>query len=158
MAKEKGRKAVATNRRARYEYHIEDTFEAGLVLTGTEVKSLRAGLANLSDSYALIMNGEAWLQQAHIPEYSHGTWTNHSARRSRKLLLHRKEIDRLASATQEQGLTLVPLSLYFTDGRAKVEIGLARGKKFYDKRQAIAKRDADRDTARSLAEARRVRR
>jgi len=158
MAKEKGRKAVATNRRARYEYHIEETFEAGLVLTGTEVKSLRAGLANLSDSYALIMNGEAWLQQAHIPEYSHGTWTNHTARRSRKLLLHRKEIDRLASATQEQGLTLVPLQLYFTDGRAKVEIGLARGKKFYDKRQAIAKREADRDTARSLAEARRVRR
>jgi SsrA-binding protein len=158
MAKEKGRKAVATNRRARYEYHIEETFEAGLVLTGTEVKSLRAGLANLSDAYALIMNGEAWLQQAHIPEYSHGTWTNHSARRSRKLLLHRKEIDRLASATQEQGLTLVPLQLYFTDGRAKVEIGLARGKKFYDKRQAIAKREADRDTARSLAEARRVRR
>jgi SsrA-binding protein len=158
MAKEKGRKAVATNRRARYEYHIEETFEAGLVLTGTEVKSLRAGLANLSDAYALIMHGEAWLQQAHIPEYSHGTWTNHSARRSRKLLLHRKEIDRLASATQEQGLTLVPLSLYFSDGRAKVEIGLARGKKLYDKRQAIAKREADRDTARSLAEARKARR
>ena len=138
MVKEKGRKAVATNRRARYEYHIEDTFEAGLVLTGTEVKSLRAGLANLSDAYALIMDGEAWLQQAHIPEYSHGTWTNHSARRKRKLLLHRKEIDRLASATQEQGLTLVPLSLYFSDGRAK--------------------READRDAARSLAEARKARR
>ncbi|GAB3401549.1 SsrA-binding protein [Flindersiella endophytica] len=158
MVKEKGRKAVATNRRARYEYHIEETFEAGLVLTGTEVKSLRAGLANLSEAYALIMNGEAWLQQAHIPEYSHGTWTNHSARRSRKLLLHRKEIDRLQSATQEKGLTLVPLSLYFSDGRAKVEIGLARGKKFYDKRQAIAKREADRDAARSLADARKARR
>jgi SsrA-binding protein len=158
MVKEQGRKPVAQNRKARYEYHIEETFEAGLVLTGTEVKSLRAGLANLSDAYAVIIGSEAWLQQAHIPEYSHGTWTNHSARRSRKLLLHRKEIDRLTAATQEQGLTLVPLSLYFTDGRAKVEIALARGKKLYDKRQAIAKRESDRDTARALAAARRARR
>lgn len=155
MAKEKGRKLVAQNRKARHDYHIDETFEAGLVLTGTEVKSLRAGRANLSEAYGVIIDGEAYLQNAHIPEYAQGTWTNHSARRSRKLLLHRKEIDRLAAAAQEKGHTIVPLSLYFSDGRAKVEIALARGKKLYDKRQAIAKREAERDAARALAAARR---
>lgn len=155
MAKETGRKLVAQNRKARHDYHIDETFEAGLVLTGTEVKSLRAGRANLTDAYAVIIDGEAYLQNAHIPEYSHGTWTNHAARRTRKLLLHRKQIDRLAAATQEKGLTIVPLSLYFSNGLAKVEIALARGKKLYDKRQAIAKREAERDAARALAAARR---
>lgn len=155
MAKQTGRKLITSNRRARYEYHIEDTFEAGLVLTGTEVKSLRAGQASLGDSYAQIVNGEAWLHGAHIPEYSRGTWTNHEPRRKRKLLLHRKEIERLDSEVAEQGLTIVPLSMYFSDGKVKVEIALARGKKLHDKRQAIAKRDAERETARAMANARR---
>src|SRR5262245_45978094 len=113
-----GRKVVAQNRRARHEYHIDDTWEAGLVLTGTEVKSLRAGRASLVDGYALVREGEIWLMGVHIPEYLQGTWTNHEPRRPRKLLLHRREIDRLIDKTQEQGLTLVPLSLYFKDGRA----------------------------------------
>jgi SsrA-binding protein len=150
MVKERGRKVIAQNRRARYEYHIEDTYEAGLVLTGTEVKSLRAGRASLSDSFAEITDGEAWLHNAHIPEYSQGTWNNHSPRRKRKLLLNRHEIDKMAQRVNERGLTIVPLALYFKDGRAKIEIALAKGKKFYDKRQAIAKRDAERDATREL--------
>lgn len=155
MAKQQGRKLITSNRRARYEFHIEDTFEAGLVLTGTEVKSLRAGRASLADGFAQVVGSEAWLHGLHIPEYTQGTWTNHEPRRKRKLLLHRKEIEQLASDTAEKGLTIVPLSLYFSDGRAKVEIALARGKKLYDKRQAIAKREADRDAARAVAHARR---
>src|SRR5437870_13797527 len=143
-------KVVATNRRARFEYHIEDTYEAGLVLTGTEVKSLRAGRASLADGFAQISDDEVWLHNVHIPEYVQGTWTNHTPRRIRKLLLHRKEIDRLASKTAEQGLTLVPLSLYFRDGNVKVELGLARGKRTYDKRQDLAKRDAAREMDRAL--------
>ena len=115
MAREQGRKVIARNRRAFHEYHIEDTYEAGLVLTGTEVKSLRAGRASLTDGFAQITDGELWLHNVHIPEYVQGTWTNHAPRRIRKLLLHRKEIDRLASKTAEQGLTLVLLSLYFKD-------------------------------------------
>ncbi|MDX6308991.1 MAG: SsrA-binding protein [Nocardioidaceae bacterium] len=150
MVKERGRKVIAQNRRARYEYHIEDIYEAGLVLTGTEVKSLRAGRASLSDSFAEITDGEAWLHNAHIPEYSQGTWNNHSPRRKRKLLLNRHEIDKMAQRVNERGLTIVPLALYFKDGRAKIEIALAKGKKFYDKRQAIAKRDAERDATREL--------
>jgi SsrA-binding protein len=150
MVKERGRKVIAQNRRARYEYHIEDIYEAGLVLTGTEVKSLRAGRASLSDSFAEITDGEAWLHNAHIPEYSQGTWNNHSPRRKRKLLLNRHEIDKMAQRVNERGLTIVPLALYFKDGRAKIEIALAKGKKFYDKRQAIAKRDAERDATRQL--------
>lgn len=155
MAKERGRRLIAQNRKARYDYHIDETFEAGLVLTGTEVKSLRAGRASLTDGYAVVINGEAWLQGVHIPEYAQGTWTNHAPRRSRKLLLHRKEINRLDMATRERGITVVPLSLYFKDGRAKVELGLARGKRTYDKRQTIAKREAERETARALAQRRR---
>jgi len=150
VAREQGRKVIARNRRAFHDYHIEDTYEAGLVLTGTEVKSLRAGRASLADGFAQITDGEVWLHNVHIPEYVQGTWTNHPPRRIRKLLLHRKEIDRLASKTAEQGLTLVPLSLYFKDGHAKVELALARGKRTYDKRQDLARRDAAREIERAL--------
>ena len=147
MAKEHGRKLVAQNRKARHDYHVEDTYEAGLVLTGTEVKSLRAGRASLVDGFAEVRDGELWLQGVHIPQYTEGTWTNHEPRRARKLLLHRREIERIDARVRERGLTVVPLSLYFKDGRAKVEIALARGKRAYDKRQAIAKRQADREAA-----------
>lgn len=150
MAKEQGRKVIARNRRARHEYHIEETYEAGLVLTGTEVKSLRLGRASLTDGFAQITDGEAWLHNVHIPEYIQGTWTNHAPRRIRKLLLHRSEIERLLRETQEQGLTLIPLELYFKDGNVKVEIALARGKRTYDKRQDLAKRDAAREMDRAL--------
>jgi len=150
VAREQGRKVIARNRRALHDYHIEDTYEAGLVLTGTEVKSLRAGRASLADGFAQITDGEIWLHNVHIPEYVQGTWTNHTPRRIRKLLLHRKEIDRLVSKTAEQGLTLVPLSLYFKDGHAKVELALARGKRTYDKRQDLARRDAAREIDRAL--------
>jgi SsrA-binding protein len=150
MAQERGRKLIAQNKKARHDYHIEDTYEAGLVLTGTEVKSLRAGRASLVDGYAVIKDGEAWLQNVHIPEYTEGTWTNHEPRRSRKLLLHRAEILRLIGKTKESGLTLVPLAMYFVDGRAKVEIALARGKKLHDKRQALAEKQAKREAERVL--------
>ena len=134
---------------ARHDYHIEDVVEAGLVLTGTEVKSLRAGRASLTDGFAQISDGEMWLHGVHIPEYAQGTWTNHEPRRPRKLLLHRKEIDKLASEIAERGFTLVPLSLYFSGGRAKVELALARGKRTYDKRQDLARRDAAREVERA---------
>jgi len=150
VVREQGRKAIARNRRAYHDYHIEDTYEAGLVLTGTEVKSLRAGRASLADGFAQITDGEVWLHNVHIPEYTQGTWTNHTPRRIRKLLLHRKEIDRLAAKISEQGLTLIPLSLYFKDGRAKVELALARGKRTYDKRHDLAERDAAREVDRAL--------
>ena len=150
MPKQPGRHLVAQNRKARHDYHIDDTYEAGLVLTGTEVKSLRAGRASLVDGFAEVSDGEMWLLGVHIPEYTQGTWTNHEPRRRRKLLLHRQEIDRLGARVQERGLTLVPLALYFKDGRAKVEIGVGRGKRAYDKRQSIAKREADREAAREL--------
>jgi SsrA-binding protein len=150
VATEQGKKVIASNRRARHEYAIEDVVEAGLVLTGTEVKSLRAGRATLTDGYGEITDSEAWLHGVHIPEYTQGTWTNHEPRRTRKLLLHRKEIDRLASSIKERGLTLVPLSLYFKDGRVKIELGLARGKRTYDKRHELAKRDAAREVEREL--------
>jgi SsrA-binding protein len=150
MAREQGRKFVAQNKKARHDYHIDDTFEAGLVLVGTEVKSLREGRASLGDGFAEIDGGEAWLHNVHIPEYTQGTWTNHSARRKRKLLLHRSEIDKLDRKVSEKGFTLVPLALYFKDGRAKVEIGLARGKKAYDKRHAIAERTANREKQQAL--------
>jgi SsrA-binding protein len=145
MAKETGRKVVAQNRKARHDYHIEDTFEAGLVLVGTEVKSLRAGRASLVDGFAEVHQGEAFLHSVHIPTYTQGTWTNHEPRRVRKLLLNRAEIDKIDSKVKERGFTIIPLSLYFKDGRAKVEIGLARGKKSYDKRHAIAERTAKRE-------------
>ncbi|MEH3033570.1 MAG: SsrA-binding protein SmpB [Aeromicrobium erythreum] len=150
MPKETGRTMIAQNKKARHDYHIEDTYEAGLVLTGTEVKSLRAGRASLVDGFAEIDRGEAWLLQVHIPQYANGTWTNHETRRRRKLLLNRHEIDKIDQRIQSKGLTLVPLSLYFKDGRAKVEIALARGKKQYDKRHAIAERQAVRDAQREL--------
>ncbi len=150
MAREEGRKLIAQNRKARHDYTIEDTLEAGLVLTGTEVKSLRAGRASLVDGFAVITNGEVWLHGVHIPEYTEGTWTNHEPRRRRKLLLHKNEIARLIGKTKEGGLTLVPLQLYFSDGKAKVELALARGKRAYDKRQALAERDAEREITRAL--------
>jgi SsrA-binding protein len=144
------RKVIASNRKARHDYAIVDTYEAGLVLTGTEVKSLREGKASLVDGFATISDGEVWLQGVHIPEYTQGTWTNHEPRRKRKLLLHREEIDRLLGKTRESGLTLVPLQLYFSGGRVKVEIALARGKRSYDKRQDLARRDARREIARAV--------
>jgi SsrA-binding protein len=150
VATDRGKKIIANNRRARHDYTIEDTVEAGLVLTGTEVKSLRAGRASLADGFGQITDGEAWLHGVHIPEYTQGTWTNHEPRRIRKLLLHRREIDKLASSVNERGLTLVPLSLYFSDGKVKIELGLARGKRTYDKRQDLAKRDAAREVERAL--------
>jgi SsrA-binding protein len=145
MPKEEGRKLIAQNRKARYDFHIEDTFEAGLVLVGTEVKSLRAGRATLGDGFAEIHEGEAFLHGVHIPEYTQGTWTNHEPRRVRKMLLNRHEIDKIDAKVKERGFTLVPLSMYFKDGRAKVEIALARGKKTYDKRHSLAARQADRE-------------
>ncbi|HET6876413.1 MAG TPA: SsrA-binding protein SmpB [Jatrophihabitans sp.] len=145
-----GRKIIASNRKARHDYSILDTFEAGLVLTGTEVKSLRLGRASLVDGFATIDGGEVYLRNVHIPEYEQGSWTNHDPRRVRKLLLHRGEILRLIGKTKESGLTLVPLSLYFSQGKVKVELALARGKRSYDKRQDLAKRDANREVARAL--------
>ena len=144
------RKIVAQNKKARHDYAIIDVYEAGLVLTGTEVKSLRQGRASLVDGFAEIDSGEAWLLGVHIPEYSQGTWTNHSARRKRKLLLNRDEIDKIERRVNEKGLTVIPLSLYFKDGRAKVEIALARGKKTYDTRHAIAERTARRETEQAV--------
>jgi SsrA-binding protein len=150
MPREQGQKIVARNRRAYHDYAILDTWEAGIVLTGTEVKSLRAGRASLVDGFATIDDGEVYLRGVHIPEYIAGTWTNHAPRRVRKLLLHRYEIERLVGKTKEGGFTLVPLQLYFSNGRAKVEIALAKGKKAYDKRQDMAKRDANREVTREL--------
>lgn len=147
---QRGRKVIASNRRARHDYTIEDTYEVGVMLTGTEVKSLREGRASLTDGYAMIINGEVWLYGVHIPEYAHGTWTNHEPRRVRKLLLHRKEIDKLTRVTSEGGLTLIPLSLYFSDGKAKIELALARGRRTYDKRHELARRDAAREVERAL--------
>ncbi|WKX70652.1 SsrA-binding protein SmpB [Streptomyces sp. XD-27] len=155
MAKETGRKLIAQNKKARHDYHILDTYECGLVLTGTEVKSLRQGRASLVDGFVQIDGHEAWLHNVHVPEYSQGTWTNHSARRKRKLLLHRAEIDKLEQKTQETGHTIVPLSLYFKDGRAKAEIALAKGKKEYDKRQTLREKQDRREADRAISAARR---
>lgn len=145
MAKEKGQKVIASNRKARHDYEILDTYEAGVALVGTEVKSLRVGRASLVDAFATVDDGEVWLRGLHIPEYAQGTWTNHEPRRTRKLLLHRGEILKLIGKTKESGLSLVPLSMYFKDGKVKVELALARGKRAYDKRQTLAKRDAERE-------------
>jgi len=150
VAKETGRKVIASNRKARHDYLIEDTYEAGITLMGTEVKSLRMGRASLLDGFAIFYGDELWLEGVHIPEYVQGTWTNHTPRRRRKLLLHRTELDKLMAATRESGRTIVPLSLYFKDGRAKVEIGLAKGKKAYDKRHALRERQDQRDMDRAL--------
>ncbi|MFJ9784582.1 MULTISPECIES: SsrA-binding protein SmpB [Amycolatopsis] len=153
MPKERGQKVIVSNRKARHDYSILDTYECGLVLVGTEVKSLREGKASLADAFATVDDGEVWLRNVHIPEYTQGTWTNHTPRRTRKLLLHRREIEKLIGKTKESGLSLVPLSMYFKDGKVKVEIALAQGKKAYDKRQALAKRDADRDIRKAMGRA-----
>lgn len=146
-----GEKVVASNKRARHDYFIEDVFEAGLSLTGTEVKSLRQGRATIGDGYVTVERGEAWLENVHIPEYTEGTWTNHSPRRKRKLLLHAHEIDQLAEGSRDKGLTVVPLRLYFVKGRAKVEIGIARGKKLFDKRQTLKEKQDSRDAQRAMS-------
>jgi SsrA-binding protein len=150
MPKEQGRKLIASNKKARHDYAILDTYEAGIALTGTEVKSLRLGRASLVDAFAQEKDGEIWLYGLHIPEYAQGTWTNHAPRRTRKLLLSKVEINKLIGKTHEGGLTMVPLSMYFSDGWAKVELALAKGKKSYDKRQDLAKRDADREISRAM--------
>ncbi|GAA0984936.1 SsrA-binding protein [Nocardioides aquaticus] len=150
MAKEQGRQIVAQNKKARHDYLIEDTFEAGMVLQGTEVKSLRMGRASLVDGFVDIERDEAWLHGVHIPEYTQGTWTNHAARRKRKLLLHRSEIEKIERRASEKGLTVIPLALYFLNGRAKVEIALGKGKKTWDKRHALAERQAVREKDQAL--------
>jgi SsrA-binding protein len=152
VPKESGRKAVATNRKARHDYHILDTYEAGMVLMGTEVKSLREGRSSLVDGFATFYNDELWLESVYIPEYLNGSWTNHAARRRRKLLLHREELTKIAQKTRESGFTIVPLQLYFVDGRAKVEIAIARGKKDYDKRQALREKQDSREAQRAMRE------
>ncbi|MGH3436040.1 MAG: SsrA-binding protein SmpB [Sciscionella sp.] len=153
MSKERGHKVIVSNRKARHDYTILDTYEAGIALVGTEVKSLRHGRASLADCFATVDDGEVWLRGLHIPEYAQGTWTNHEPRRTRKLLMHKGEILRLIGKLQESGLSLVPLSMYFSDGKVKVELGLARGRKAHDKRQVLAKRDADREVARAMGRA-----
>ncbi len=146
-----GEKVVATNRKARHDYTIEDTYEAGIVLTGTEVKSLREGRASLVDGYAFIDGGEIWLDAVHIPEYTEGTWNNHAPRRKRKLLMHKAQIVKISHKTKEGGYTLVPLSIYFLNGKAKVEIAVAKGKREYDKRQALRERQDQREAQRAMS-------
>ncbi len=155
MPREKGRVMVARNKKALHDYNIGERVEAGIVLTGTEVKSLRAGRATLTDAFATIDNGEVWLRNANIPEYEFGTFRNHAAKRNRKLLLHRQQIRKLERQLSESGRTLVPLAVYFSDGFAKVEIAVATGKREWDKRQTIAARDMQRDVEREMAERRR---
>jgi SsrA-binding protein len=150
MAKEEGPRSVATNRKALHDYFIEERFEAGIALRGSEVKAIRAGKANLRDSYVRINNGELWLVDAHISAYDQAARENHDPRRERKLLMHKKEIARLDSKSQAKGLTIVPLKMYFLRNRVKVEIALAQGKRLYDKREAIAKRDSDRQVRRAF--------
>ncbi|PPF53546.1 SsrA-binding protein [Clavibacter michiganensis] len=156
MPRERGEKVVATNRKARHDYSIESTYEAGLVLTGTEVKSLRQGRASLVDGYAFVDAGEAWLDAVHIPEYNQGTWNNHPVRRKRKLLLHKDQILKIHTKVKEGGYTVVPLQLYFVDGRAKVELAIAKGKKEYDKRQTLRERQDKREADRAMASHRRL--
>jgi len=151
MVKEVGRKVIAQNKKARHDYSIEDVFECGIVLTGTEVKSLRMGRASLIDGFAMVDKGELWLSGVHIPEYTQGTWTNHTPRRDRKLLVHAAEIRKLSARMKEGGLTLVPLSLYFKDGKAKIELAVAKGKKVYDKRAALMERQAGREIEREVS-------
>jgi SsrA-binding protein len=151
MVKEVGRKVIAQNKKARHDYSIEDVFECGIVLTGTEVKSLRMGRASLIDGFAMVDKGELWLSGVHIPEYTQGTWTNHTPRRDRKLLVHSAEIRKLSARMKEGGLTLVPLSLYFKDGKAKIELAVAKGKKVHDKRSALMERQANREIDREVS-------
>ena len=143
-------KLIAQNRKARYEYFILETFEAGLALTGTEIKSLRDSKISLQEGFARVTNGEAWLEEVYIAPYDKGSWLNPPSKRKRKLLLHRSEIRELQQKTREKGLTLVPLRVYLKNGRAKIELGVAKGKHLYDKREAIATRDAEREVARAL--------
>ena len=150
MAKPQGEKLIVDNRRARHDYHLTDRIEAGLMLVGTEVKALREGKATLQQAYAEVRDGEAWLLGLHIPEYGQGNRTNHDPDRPRKLLLHRREIDRLYGQVRQRGFTLVPTRLYFKDGRVKAEIALARGKETHDKRRSIAEREARRQVEREL--------
>lgn len=150
MPREKGQKVIATNRRARHDYEILETIEAGLSLQGSEVKSLREGHAVIGDGYAYISNGEAWVDNISIPQYINGTWNNHAPKRKRKLLMHKQQILKWQSKLQEKGLTLIPLSLYFSDGRAKLEVGLARGKKDWDKRQTLRERQDNLEAARAM--------
>lgn len=150
MSKQTGQKLIASNKRARHDYAIMDTYEAGIVLVGTEVKSLRAGRASLADSFGMVTDGEVFLHGLHIPEYTQGSWTNHTPRRTRKLLLNAREIDKIAAKTKDGGMSIVPLSMYFKDGRVKVEIALGKGKKEWDKRQDIAKRDAQKEIRREV--------
>ena len=152
MPKESGRQVVATNRKARHDYQVLDTYEAGIALQGTEVKSLRAGRASLVDGFAIFYNDELWLEGIHIPEYTQGSWTNHAARRRRKLLLHREELTKISHKVRESGFTIVPLQLYFLNGRAKVEIGIARGKREYDKRQTLREQQDSREAQRAMRE------
>lgn len=148
-------KTITVNRKARHDYHIIETYEAGIALRGTEVKSLRDGRANLRDSYGQLLDHELYLVNAHISAYTHGNIANHGPRRSRKLLMHRREIDKMASRLIERGLTLVPLRMYFKKGKAKVELALARGKKAHDKRESIKRRIVERETERAVADMRR---
>ena len=150
MPRDQGEKVVSTNRKARHDYHIEDTYECGLALTGTEVKALRLGKASLVDGWAQIVDGEMWMESVHIPEYTQGTWTNHATRRKLKLLLHRSEIIKISHRVKDGGYTLVPLKIYFKDGRAKVELAIAKGKKDYDKRQTLREKEDKREAERAM--------
>lgn len=150
--KEPGERIIASNRKARHDYEILDTFEAGMVLSGTEVKSLREGKASLVDGFGQFYRDELYIENVYIPEYLNGSWTNHAARRRRKLLLHRQELTKIERKISEAGLTIVPLSLYFKNGRAKIEIGVARGKKEYDKRQSLREKQDNREALRSMRE------
>ncbi len=152
MVKELGKKVIAQNKTARHNYFIEDVYECGIVLTGTEVKSLRDGRASLLDGFGHIQDGEVWLSGVHIPEYTEGTWNNHLPRRERKLLLHKKEIDKLNGIMKAGGLTLVPLSLYFKDGKAKIELAVAKGKKAHDKRASLKEAQDNREITRALSQ------
>jgi SsrA-binding protein len=151
MVKETGKKIIATNKKARHDYFIEDTFECGIVLVGTEVKSLRDGRASLSDGFGIIHGGELWLTGVHIPEYTEGSWTNHLPRRERKLLVHKRELNKLIGVMKAGGLTLVPLSLYFKDGKVKVELAVAKGKKAHDKRDSLREKQDAREVARAVS-------
>jgi SsrA-binding protein len=151
MVKETGQKLIAQNKKARHDYAILDTYECGIVLMGTEVKSLRAGRASLIDGFVMVENGELWMYGVHIPEYTEGTWTNHTPRRKRKLLVHREEIRKITAKTKDSGITLVPLQLYFKDGRAKVEIAVAKGKKAHDKRDTLLEQQATREIEREIS-------
>lgn len=158
MPREKGRKLVAQNKKARHDYTIGETFEAGMVLQGTEVKSLRQGRASLAEAFATVDDGEVWLRNAHIPEYAFGTWTNHAAKRTRKLLLNRREIEKIERSITASGRTLIPLSIYFSDGYAKCEIAIATGKRDWDKRQTLLERTQNREAEREMADRRRSQR